>query len=240
MLGLWHRGEGAVERSERYFRRSAAAYVRGRLGAAANSSLFTRPLDALAAEELDAVIRVGAEAGLRLHRFKHAMELPRVRRVLGILRGMQPASLLDIGSGRGAFLWPLLDAFPALPVTAVDLLAYRVTDLQAVHDGGVESLAAVQGDATMLPFVGRAFDVVTLLEVLEHIPAAERALAEACRVAQRFVVLSVPTHADNNPEHIHLFDKPALMTLLQRNGAERVTVEYVLNHIIAVARVTDA
>jgi len=82
--------------------------------------------------------------------------------------------------------------------------------------------------------------VVTLLEVLEHILAVERALAEACRVAQQFVVLSVPSHADDNPEHIHLFDKSALTALLKRHGARRITVEYVLNHLIAIARVADA
>ncbi|NJM35092.1 MAG: AAA domain-containing protein [Rhodomicrobium sp.] len=32
-----------------------------------------------------------------------------------------PESLIDFGSGRGVFLWPLLDAFPDLPVMAVRL-----------------------------------------------------------------------------------------------------------------------
>ena len=50
-----------------------------------------------------------------------------LHRVLGLLRGLLGASLelaaprlLDVGSGRGAFLWPLLDAFPRLRVTAID------------------------------------------------------------------------------------------------------------------------
>ena len=221
------------------FRRLAAAYVRGRLGATSDyppGLSLTRPLDALDDAELDAVITAGVEADLRLHRFKRTMELPRVRRVLGILYGMQPENLLDIGSGRGAFLWPLLDAFPALRITALDRLAYRVADMRAVREGGVTALTAEQGDATALPFADRAFDVVTALEVLEHIPDTNRALAEICRVARRFVVISVPSKADNNPEHIHLFDRTTLTTMLQRHGAERVTTEHVLNHLIAVAR----
>jgi ubiquinone/menaquinone biosynthesis C-methylase UbiE len=225
--------------SETVFRRLAAAYVRGRLGTAPDhppSLQLARPLNSLDDTELDAVIATGVESGLRLHRFKRTMELPRVRRVLGVLRGMQPESLLDIGSGRGAFLWPLLDAFPALPVTALDRLDYRVADLGAVHDGGVTTLTAVLGDATALPFADRAFDVVMALEVVEHISDTDRALAEICRVARRFVIISVPSKADNNPEHIHLFDRATLTNLLQRHGGERITSEYVLNHLIAVAR----
>ena len=223
-----------------YFERLAAAYVRSKLldaaVRAAHDALFTHPLDALTEDELDALIRLGADCGLRLHRFKRTIELPRVRKALGILKGIQPASLLDIGSGRGVFLWSLLDAFPTLPVTAVDILEYRVADIQAVHDGGIGLLAAARADATALGFADRSFDVVTALEVLEHIPDAERALAQMCRVAGRFVVLSVPSKPDNNPEHIHLFDQPTLTRLLGRQGMGRVSVEHVLNHMIVVAR----
>lgn len=227
-----------------YFQRLAAAFVRGTLVSAplreARSDLFVPPLDALSASEMRAVIQLGLERGLRLHRFKRTMALARVGKVLGILRGVQPTSLLDIGSGRGAFLWPLLDAFPDLPVTALDALAYRAAEIQAVHEGGVASLTAVHGDATKLNFAERGFDVVTALEVLEHIPDAERALAEICRVAGRFVVLSVPSKPDNNPEHIHLFDQRTLTALLEHQRMARVTFAYVPGHMIVVARSAGA
>jgi methyltransferase family protein len=221
------------------YTRHAAAYVRGKYRQAlgADSLLFDAPLDALDAAQLAALVRIGRAAGLRLHRFKRTMGLARVAKVLGVLKGLAPAELLDIGSGRGAFLWPLLDAFPWLPVTALDTLDYRVADIQAVRDGGVGNLTAVHGDATRMPFDDRQFDVVTLLEVLEHIPATDRALAEACRVARRFVVLSVPSKADDNPEHIHLFDAATLERRLRVAGAGRVTFDYVPGHIIAVAKV---
>src|SRR5687767_2195279 len=102
------------------YTRLAAAYVRAKYGQAPETdlSLFDAPLDALDAAQLAALVRIGRAAGLRLHRFKRTMGLPRVAKVLGALKGIAPAELLDIGSGRGAFLWPLLDAFPWLPVTA--------------------------------------------------------------------------------------------------------------------------
>jgi ubiquinone/menaquinone biosynthesis C-methylase UbiE len=223
-------------RYEQYFRRVAAAYVRGRLGELGDDHRFTRPLAELADEELEALMQLGAEAGLRIHRFKRSAELPRVRRVLGILRGMRPENLLDVGSGRGVFLWPLLDAFPTLPVTAVDVLEYRVDDMWAVRKGGIATLSPFHADAVALPFPDGAFDGAALLEVLEHIPEPQRALAEVCRVARRFVVLSVPSKPDDNPEHIHLFDAPTLAALLERAGAMRTSVEHVLNHMIVVAR----
>jgi len=212
--------------AERYYVDLAAAFVRGRLG----------ELDPRSPEDL---LRAGLAAGLQLHKFKRNAALPRVAKVLGILRGLAPASLLDVGSGRGAFLWPLLDAMPWLPVTALDVRADRVAGIQAAAEGGVESLAAIQGDATRLPFDNGQFDAVTLLEVLEHIPDAAAALAQACRVARRFVVLSVPSKPDDNPEHIHLFGAAQLEALLRGVSARRVSFEYVPGHLIAVARITS-
>ncbi len=183
------------------------------------------------------VIRRGAAAGIRLHKFKRNADLPRVRRVLGALHGLSPASLLDIGSGRGTFLWPLLDAFPELPVTAIDHDPQRASDLAAAARGGVIRLSAAQMDAEALTFEDGAFDVVTLLEVLEHMPHPERALAHAVRVAARFVVVSVPSKEDDNPEHIHLFDETSLRALFDAAGAGSVRVDYVRGHILAIASV---
>src|SRR5204863_363738 len=71
--------------------------------------------------------------GRRVHKLKRSAERPRVRKVLGVLRVLGPTNLLDIGSGRGVFVWPLLDAFPHLPVTALDRSPRRVADLEAVR-----------------------------------------------------------------------------------------------------------
>lgn len=130
-----------------HYQRLACAYIRGTLGPAVlfageDRALLERPLEELSKQDMQALIRRGLEHGLRLHRFKRTMDLSRVRKALGILRGLQPTSLLDVGSGRGAFLWPLLDAFPDLPITAVDLLEHRVADMQAGRAGGVTQLTA--------------------------------------------------------------------------------------------------
>ncbi len=205
------------------YRRLAAAFVRGRaIGgwpATLDESACRRPLDELTDAELDAMIRAGSEAGLRFHGFKRTAGLPRVSRVIGMLRGLRPASLLDIGSGRGVALWPILDAFDDLDVTAIDRLEHRVEAIQAVRHGGVNRLRAALMDATRIEFADGSFDGVLALEVLEHVPEVGRAIREAVRVARRFVIASVPSKEDSNPEHIHLLDRATLERLFREAGA---------------------
>lgn len=225
----------------RYFNELAAAYVRG-IGLRDGSirlpaELIDPPLGNLSGDHPARIISLGEAAGLRLHRFKRTMHLRRVTRVLGVLQGIAPTEILDVGSGRGAFLWPLLDATSELPVTAIDILPHRVSDIQAVHDGGVLRLRTVLANASALPFGDASFDAVTFLETLEHIPDAAAALRQATRVARRTIIISVPSKPDDNPEHIHLFDEQTLRRLLTDAGAQRVNFEYVLNHLIAVVRV---
>jgi hypothetical protein len=57
------------------------------------------------------------------------------------------------------------------------------------------------------------------------------------RLARRFVIVSVPSKEDDNPEHLQLFNRASLDSLLRQAGAQSVKLEYVLNHLIAVARV---
>jgi len=210
---------------DRYFTQLAASFVRGKLNHISPG---------LQSEE---VIHAGLAAGLRLHKFKRNTELPRVRKVLGILQGLAPESLLDVGSGRGTFLWPLVDAFPHLEVTAIDMNPVRVADINAVRVGGISGLRALEMDASEMQLADDYVDVITMLEVLEHMPSPQKAALEAVRIARRFVVSSVPSKADDNPEHIHLFDKNGLETLFLSAGAKSVRIEFVLNHMIAVAKV---
>jgi ubiquinone/menaquinone biosynthesis C-methylase UbiE len=210
---------------EGLYQELAEAYARGMLPEAAN-----------AADGADLIEQARA-AGLKLHRFKRTMDLPRVRAVLGALHGLAPESLIDFGSGRGVFLWPLLDAFTALPVTAVERDERRLDHLEAVRRGGVERLTVTRGDASTLPFSDANFDGATVLEVLEHQDDPLPLAREAVRLARRFVIASVPSKPDDNPEHVQLFTGETLKALLTEAGAARVGIDYVLGHIIAVARV---
>jgi ubiquinone/menaquinone biosynthesis C-methylase UbiE len=180
----------------------------------------------------DLLARAHAE-NLPLHRFKRSGVLPRAAKVIGILRGLEPTSILDIGSGRGAFLWPLLDAIHGVAITSVERDPLRLSDIQQVAAGGITRLAGLEGDVTDLALPDASFDVVTILEVLEHLHHPELAAKEVVRVARRFVVASVPSKPDDNPGHIQLFDADSLRALFP--GCT-VDVDYVPGHMIAVVK----
>ncbi len=204
-----------------YYTHLAAAFVRGKTGVETGSD-----------EEL---LQLGLQRGLRLHKFRQT-HLPRVHKVLGILTGLQPTSLLDIGSGRGASLWPLLDRFPDLPVRVLDVAQRRVDDINAVRAGGVASVEAILGDATTMAEPENAYDVVTALEVLEHMAQPEQACRAILCAAKHYVVAFVPSKPDNNPEHIQYFPRDAFEKMFLDAGARSVKIDHVPNHMIAVVR----
>ena len=49
------------------------------------------------------------------------------------------------------------------------------------------------------------------------------------------VVATVPSHEDDNPEHIHLYDGERLAAMFRAAGARRVAVDHVRGHIVVVA-----
>lgn len=222
---------------EQYYSQLAAAYVRGKLsGQFPDHPAFLRPLEKISKDDICFLVQLGKEQQLKLHKFKRNRELPRIRKVLGILKGLHAENLLDVGSGRGVFLWPLLETFSALQVQCVDILGHRVDDINAIKIGGMANVMANKMSVTDLKYNDNCFDVMTLLEVLEHIPKVEVAIKEACRVTRSSLIISVPSKEDSNPEHIHLLDQTKLKNILLNCNITNVKFEYVLNHMIVLAR----
>jgi ubiquinone/menaquinone biosynthesis C-methylase UbiE len=93
-------------------------------------------------------------------------------------------TILDVGCGTGHFTrW-----FGALGLEAVGLELSRPMLDEAVSLSGPVYL---QGDALMLPFVSKPFDLVALITTLEFLPDPIQGLGEAIRVARQGLILGV-------------------------------------------------
>lgn len=229
-----------IDYAQRYDLKPAAAWLRGHaLGTGApfiDKELLEMPLEVLTDAELSAIVEAGERAGQKLYPFKTGKaELPRVRRVLSFLHGVEFETLLDVGSGRGVFLLPFLEEFPQVRVTSLELLEKRVIFLNELSAGGYSQLRAYNKNICGQPFPDSSFDVVTLLEVLEHIPEVDKAVAAAVNMAKRYVVVSVPSKPDDNPEHIHLLTKDVLTDLFTKAGCTKLHFGGVNGHLILVA-----
>ena len=190
-------------------------------------------------EELYAILDAGIAMDLKLYPFKKGTQtLPRTKRTLGFLHSLSFETMLDVGSGRGVFLIPFMKEFPYVKVTSLDLLEKRVNFLNELADGGFEQLRAFQADICDAPFPENSFDVVTLLEVLEHIPQVEKAIQAAVHLARAYVVVSVPSKPDDNPEHIHLLTKEKLTGMFGDAGCDRLHFDGVEGHLFMVAKVS--
>ena len=107
------------------------------------------------------------------------------------------------------------------------------------------------GDAGMLPFPDRAADLVLCIEVLEHLPTVEPAVAELARITGDRCVVSVPWEPwfrlgnlgrgknigrlGNDPEHLRAFSPRSLRRTLERSFAE-VRIVPVFPWLVAEAR----
>ncbi len=176
---------------------------------------------------------------MKMHYFKSKDDLPRVQVVLGFLHGIVPSgqcsSLLDVGSGRGVFLFPLLREFPQLEITSVDILPHRVALLDCIRLGGIENLHPLLANICECDLPDKSFDVVTMLEVLEHIPDTEKAVRKAVRLARNYIIVSVPSKPDDNPEHIHMFSNEDLKNHFLNAGCSKVKFMSVTNHRVMIA-----
>ena len=95
--------------------------------------------------------------------------------------------VLDLPCGAGRLL-PFLQARGHEVAQADGAMAM----LREAADRGQRGRLQVQADALQAPFGDRAVDGVVMFRFLHHLPpdAARAAVAEACRVARRFVVIS--------------------------------------------------
>jgi SAM-dependent methyltransferase len=144
-----------------------------------------------------------------------------------------PQSLLDVGCGEAVLTHQWAQRLgDGRRVVGIDL------DDPALHAEWAKRTAPNLEYRVMkaenLPFADGEFDLAAAIEVLEHVPDPEHTVAEMARVAQRWLLVSVPREPlwralnmargaywkdlGNTPGHVNHWSKGSFVALLSRHG----------------------
>jgi SAM-dependent methyltransferase len=158
--------------------------------------------------------------------------------------GRRPLRVLDAGCGTGALL-ERMSQEPDEDVYGVD---FSREALAFSHEPGQSRL--VQGDLTALPFASDSFDLVTALDVVEHVERDVDALREICRVLRPggVLLMSVPAYPflwsshDTALHHKRRYSTGTMAPRLKQAGLALVKSTYLLAFLfpaIALFRAAD-
>jgi 2-polyprenyl-3-methyl-5-hydroxy-6-metoxy-1,4-benzoquinol methylase len=174
---------------------------------------------------------------------KYGSSNPVVRRLMRafereleeLLRHADPQSLLDVGCGEGVLAQRFAQLLGGGRVVGVDLEEPSLQRGWQQH--AAPNLTFMIARAEALPFASGEFDLVSAIEVLEHLPHPERALGEMARCAGGHLLVSVPREPlwralnvargaylgalGNTPGHLNHWSARSFVNLLSRYGEVR-------------------
>jgi 2-polyprenyl-3-methyl-5-hydroxy-6-metoxy-1,4-benzoquinol methylase len=143
-----------------------------------------------------------------------------------------PQSLLDVGCGEAVLTYKWAQRLAPRRVVGIDL---EDPSIQAEWEQRkAPNLEYRIMKAERMPFADSEFDVATAIEVLEHVPDPAHTVAEMARVAERWLLVSVPREPlwravnlargayvkdlGNTPGHVNHWSKRSFVSLLGRHG----------------------
>ncbi|NLZ24528.1 class I SAM-dependent methyltransferase [Candidatus Dojkabacteria bacterium] len=142
-------------------------------------------------------------------------------------------NLIEIGAGEGYWSAKLAAFFPNSKLISSDISNIEYP-IRKEYLKKYTNVLVKQDDATKLKYKENEFDLVICLEVLEHIPNAEKALSEIFRINKKFGLFSVPnepiwsimnlargkylTRFGSTPDHINAWTPKKFAQLLKKTG----------------------
>lgn len=171
---------------------------------------------------------------------KYGSTNPLVRRMMAgfertldeLFEAAAPESLLDVGCGEGVLVHKWAGRLGQARVVGIDLEEPSIQT--GWEQRKAKNLEYKVMRAENLPFSGGEFDVVSAIELLEHVPDPEHTLSEMVRCGQRHLLVSVPREPlwrmlnmargaywgdlGNTPGHLNHWSKRSFVKLLSRYG----------------------
>jgi SAM-dependent methyltransferase len=161
-------------------------------------------------------------------------------------------SAIEVGCGEGFSTQKLRELLPREASFRASDVEQRLVDEARVKNPGV----TIERESIYeLPHADNSFDLVFVLEVLEHLDDPAKALAEVCRVSKKWVIASVPrepiwcmlnlarlkyvTALGNTPGHLNHWSAGGFKKFVQRQadvGARRTPLPWTM--ILAQVRPT--
>jgi len=117
-------------------------------------------------------------------------EKERIEEIINIIPS-SVKNILDVGCGNGAFINTIAITF----LNRFDRIAGLDSSEEALKYVKVEKH---KSNISSLPFGNKSFDLVTSLEVLEHLPQKDfkKGVLELQRVAKKYIIITVPNEDD--------------------------------------------
>jgi 2-polyprenyl-3-methyl-5-hydroxy-6-metoxy-1,4-benzoquinol methylase len=155
------------------------------------------------------------------------------KRLSDLVLARNPSEILEVGCGEGYVLAALRAAGVKCPIHGIDFSEAAIDEAKR----RVPDATFAIEDARELARSGRRYDLVLMIEVLEHLPDAQYMLSVLAQLSKRHVIVSVPWEPffrglnflrgkhvlafGNDPEHIQHWGRREF----QRLVGEHLTVK---------------
>jgi SAM-dependent methyltransferase len=128
----------------------------------------------------------------------------------GIVRDLQPLSVLDAGCAMGFLVEALSER--SVDAWGIDISEYAISRV----DESVRDRCRVASLTEPLP---RRYDLITCIEVLEHLPAADydKAIANLCQATDKLLLSTTPGDF-GEPTHLNVQPPETWSAALARHG----------------------
>lgn len=150
--------------------------------------------------------------------------------VISLLKKTGFTSLLDVGCGDGKFTLEVSRKFPKVKIVGTDYSRKALLFARAFNPDGIY----IEGDIKNKDLFSEQFDIVTLIETLEHIKQNEvedfiSGIANVVKSGGKLIITVPSTTRPVNSKHYQHFTKDSLMEYLKPHFT--IVDHYFLNKV---------